>query len=253
MKRYVLTLLKNTRIFPILKRIKLWVDPRTKDMMRYYCQFIKSGDVCFDVGANNGNRTEIFLGLGAKVIAIEPQPVCIDILKKQFSDQKRCIIVQKAAAAKDGTGEIVISKNNSVISSMSREWLERGRFSKTESWDQKINITTTTLDTLIKQYGMPKFCKIDVEGYEKEVLKGLTQPITYISFEFTQEFFDTAIENMNYISSLSSDVEFNYSLAESHHLASKDWVPLHRLVTILKKVMVNKTDLWGDIYAHSKK
>ena len=52
----------------------------------FYSEFIKEGDVVFDVGANKGNRTVIFLELGAKVVAVEPQKECYEHLTKRFGD-----------------------------------------------------------------------------------------------------------------------------------------------------------------------
>ena len=46
-----------------------------------------------------------------------------------------------------------------------------------------IRVPVTTLDQLILRYGRPYYCKVDVEGYEVEVFRGLTQPIPMISFE----------------------------------------------------------------------
>jgi hypothetical protein len=50
---------------------------REKKLLRkrltFYRNFIRNGDLCFDIGANIGTRTEAFLELGAKVVAVEPQ------------------------------------------------------------------------------------------------------------------------------------------------------------------------------------
>lgn len=46
------------------------------------------------------------------------------------------------------------------------------------------NVPMVTLDSAIQRFGTPFFCKIDVEGWELEVLRGLTQPLPLVSFEF---------------------------------------------------------------------
>ena len=62
-----------------LKRVR-----RDREMLRFYSRFIHKGDLCFDVGAHMGNRTEIFLKLGANVIAVEPQEDCINQLREKI-------------------------------------------------------------------------------------------------------------------------------------------------------------------------
>ena len=42
--------------------------------LNFYSELIKKDDLCFDIGANYGNRSEVFIKLGAKVVAFEPQP-----------------------------------------------------------------------------------------------------------------------------------------------------------------------------------
>ena len=69
---------------------------RLQKMVGFYSGFIKKGDMCFDVGANLGDRTEAFLKLGAKVVVVEPQEDCIKTLKDKFGDNENVFIVPKA-------------------------------------------------------------------------------------------------------------------------------------------------------------
>ena len=76
---------------------------------------------------------------------------------------------------------------------------------------------------MIKKYGIPNFCKIDVEGYELEVLKGLSKPIKTLSFEYTiPEFIDKDVDCNEYLNSLGKIV-CNYSSADSMELAYSEW------------------------------
>lgn len=61
--------------------------------LSFYLQFLHSGDLCFDIGANSGNRVETFLKCGASVVAVEPQRYCADQLKRGFGRDKRLTLV----------------------------------------------------------------------------------------------------------------------------------------------------------------
>ena len=214
-------------------------------MLDFYSQFIAKGDLCFDVGANFGNRTKVFLGLGAKVVCIEPQQVCLRKLRRLFGNNKNITIVNKALGDYEGCGEIDICEAEPTISTMSDKWKYDGRFSKNYKWEKKQQIIVTTLDSLIALYGLPKFCKIDVEGFEKSVLRGLTVPIPFISFEFTKEFFDDSKKCISHLLSIAP-AEFNCSIGESMELLFPDWVTPERLYDKLESS--EEKLLWGDVY-----
>lgn len=221
--------------FQILKRRK---------MVSFFSQFINEGDLCFDIGAHRGNRTEIFLRLGAKVVAVEPQEDCIDCLQQKFQKEPRVMLVNKGLSDKEGESTLYICEDASTISTFSDKW-KWGRFSNYK-WNKSKIVPVTTLDNLIKEFGLPVFCKIDVEGFEFQVLKGLSQPITYISFEFTREFFENAKSCINYLLSLGHR-EFNCSLGESMQMLFHTWVTPKELYQRLN--LVDDSLLWGDIYA----
>jgi FkbM family methyltransferase len=216
----------------------------------FYRQFVRDGDLCFDVGANVGNRTAVFLDLGAKVVAIEPQPSCVESLRKQYNRTGRLVVVPKAAGSRPGVGELMISPAT-ALSSMSEDWLDKvkasGRFQafQTHSWKESITVPITTLDEMIQEFGAPAFCKIDVEGYEAEVLRGLSRPIRVLSLEFAPEFISGTQECLGILAKLGP-CEFNYSVGESLELALSNWVTAHELERILTSMRDNR--VFGDVY-----
>src|SRR5271157_163822 len=151
-------------------------------MKEFYSQFMSSKDVVFDIGANIGNRTRVFAELAGLVVAVEPQESCWEVLKTEFGGNRRVIPIREAAGAKEGTGYLQLS---GVLSSLSPSWIDAvkksGRFS-CHSWGDPYPVGMTTLDRLIKIFGVPSFVKIDVEGYEFEVLKGLSSPVGALSY-----------------------------------------------------------------------
>ncbi len=217
-------------------------------MKTFYSQFVKKGDLCFDIGANIGNRTEIFLDLGARVIAVEPQAECLKTLRQLFGGNRHAIIVDKAVGDNEGVAEIAICDEAPVISTMSAKWRDEGRFAHSHQWTRTQQVPVTTLDLLIEQYGLPAFCKIDVEGFEETVLKGLTKPIPYLSFEFNIELFE---ETKRCITRLASadNVRFNCSLGESMELLLPNWVAAEELEA--KLAGIDDKLLWGDVYVKS--
>ena len=146
----------------------------------FYSNILDRGDLCFDIGANNGARTDIFLSIGARVVCVEPQPQCVERLTNKYFTNKRVVIVPKGLSESPSIMPLSICQKAETLSTFSDKW-KTGRF-RDFKWDQTVNITMTTLDNLIDEFGIPKFCKIDVEGFEYPVLMGLTLPIPIVSF-----------------------------------------------------------------------
>ena len=226
-----------------------------RKLLRFYSQFISKGDLCFDIGANIGNRTEVFLRLGATVVAVEPQDICMQKLLNKYGDNNKVFLVHKALGAKEGKGNLILS-NSHTVSSMSKEWIDCVKnsdmfFTSTSAfqWHKTVSVPITTLDKLIKKYGNPIVCKIDVEGFEYQVIKGLSQPVEMISFEFTpaSRFINLAIKSIKHLSSIGN-VQFNYSFGESMTFALSEWVDKEKICNILLSIPY-KTAFSGDIYA----
>ncbi|HZV69759.1 MAG TPA: FkbM family methyltransferase [Saprospiraceae bacterium] len=215
-----------------------------------YQDFINPGDLCFDVGANIGNKIDILLKAGAKIVAIEPQDSCYRILKHKYG--RKITLIKKGLGESESIKEFHIS-NSSTISSFSKEWIDsvkKSRF-KNYNWDKVIKVPMTTLDNLIREFGNPVFIKIDVEGYELEVLKGLTQPVKMLSFEYTvPERTERIFECLDQIEKYNKNGKCNYSIGENMELILSEWLTLTELKEHIRTDKFPVSD-FGDIYIRS--
>ena len=229
------------------KELAQWT-PHDQEMLEFYRHFLSPGDVCFDVGANIGNRVKVFRRLGARVIAVEPQRECVRVLKAAFGGDPQLTIAEMVLGPTEGRAEMMISDAN-TFSSLSEEWVDAvvrsGRFAD-QRWNRKQAVSMTTLDRLIERYGVPAFVKIDVEGFESEVVKGLSRPVKALSIEFVPEFIGSTLECLEHLDRLGG-IRLNHSLAESMKLELDDWVDRGRMVEILTALPIDR-GIWGDVY-----
>lgn len=218
---------------------------------KFYSKFLKQDDLVFDVGANVGNRTEPMLQLNTKIVAVEPQEECYTVLKKKFGSKIK--IVTKGLSEKEEIRDFYIS-NASTISSFATDWIKsvkEDRF-KDYTWNKVKKIQMTTLDNLIREFGLPVFIKIDVEGFELEVLKGLSTSVKMISFEYTApEHIDKAEKCLQHLKGINENLECNYSAGESMEWINDKWMGINEMITFIHSNEFISTS-GGDIYVKEK-
>jgi FkbM family methyltransferase len=190
-------------------------NERSASQKAFYAGLINKEDLVFDVGANVGQRTEIFSELAGRVVAFEPQSECVRHLNSRLRRKKNVIVEQVALSDKEGDA-LFYQSNSHTLSSMSRKFIARvskDRF-KDYRWDAEVRVKTKTLDQMIARYSKPKFIKIDVEGFEVHVLGGLTQAVSNISFECTPELIEETTECVRLINNISRNYMYNYCEGE---------------------------------------
>ena len=232
MKKYLLIIIRKLDLY------KYWVAFREdyyptssiKKMRAFYGDFIMPNMLCFDIGANMGNRISIFLFLKAKVVAVEPQKSCLKFLNERFTN--RAVIISKGVSNKVGVQNLFVS-DQSLLSSFSKDWIGtiQDKFGH-HNWDQVEQVEMTTLDQLIEQYGKPDFIKIDVEGYEFEVLSGLSSSVKRLSFEYTYpEQTNGIIECLIKLQSIMPSATYNYSKGETFEFVKKSYITAPELIS----------------------
>lgn len=202
-------------------------------MLSFYAQFVRPGDLCFDVGASVGSRTAVFLELGARVVALEPEERCLKVLRRRFCGRE-VEIVPAAAGNQSGSADFYLCPDAPGISTLSTTFRDQNPHRAVNGfrWLPGRAVRTVTLDELIKTHGRPAFVKIDVEGYELEVLLGLSQPLPALSYEFHREFIPQARQCAQRLAELGP-VELNYSDSQTMAWQYPEWMApealLHRL------------------------
>jgi len=194
-------------------------------MDRLYGGLVQRRDLVFDIGAHVGDRVASFRRLGARVVAVEPQPAMVKVLKLLYG-RGDVAIEAVAVGRRVGTTSIMINVDNPTVSTVSHAFVSAARDApgwETQRWIRSVSVPVTTLDALIGKYGIPAFVKIDVEGFEEEALGGLTRAVNALSFEFTIIQRDVALACIQRCIALGYR-RFNAALGESQTFVNADWV-----------------------------
>jgi FkbM family methyltransferase len=218
-------------------------------MDRLYGQFIHDGDLVFDVGSHVGDRVASFSRLGARVVAVEPQPALVKVLRLLHGRNPAVTVEPVAVGREGGSANLMINPSNPTVSTASQEFVGAAHNApgwESQRWTKTIRVPVTTLDALIAKHGKPAFIKIDVEGFEAEVLAGLTQQVRALSFEFTtiqREVARVCIERCRVL----GYTRFNSALGESQLLIHEQWVGADAMTAWLAALPHSANS--GDIYA----
>lgn len=147
------------------------------DGMSFLLDYVKDGDIFFDVGANVGPFSILLSKNTQYIYAFEGHPITTERLKKNFMINNINPDQAKNLAISDHEGEVSFLNNSgSSINKISTQE------------DDTLTVTSKTLDNLSEIYGTPRFVKIDTEGHELSVLKGMGKILSsgivdFISFE----------------------------------------------------------------------
>jgi FkbM family methyltransferase len=211
----------------------------------FYREFFNEGDLVYDVGANVGEWADALLENGAgEVLCVEPQQELTKYLLEHFMDKPVRILHCALGDFRGKTNMYQCEVN--TVASLSTEWKEH-RFAG-YSWKTGEEVMVITLDEVIGYYGVPKFVKIDVEGYELNVLKGLSIPIHSFCIEYTMEIIDQIYKCMDVLESLG-EYEYSYNTGD-YPVFKHIWSSPKTIIFEIKKQY--NDDLWGSLYARRK-
>lgn len=223
-----------------------WIDNRDQEIRFFQKTLVgfQQGNIVFDVGANQGYKTDVFLRLGARVVAVEPDSSNEQILKSSFHKfrmaKKPVIIIGKAVSDHSGVETMFVDAPGSALNTLNAKWVDTlrndsVRFGKSLNFREKMEVETVTVEELIDTHGRPFYMKIDVEGYEATVLKGMGRSVPYISLEVNlPEFEPEALECIALLERLGPGGSFNYTADCVHGFDLPNWLAKKEFMVELK-------------------
>ncbi|HEX2216630.1 MAG TPA: FkbM family methyltransferase [Xanthobacteraceae bacterium] len=211
----------------VVRSLRIYYGDRQRRaaMDALYACFVRAGDLVFDVGAHVGDRVAAFRRLDARVIAVEPQPSLVKMLRLLYGRDAAVTIEPVALGATEDAVDLLLNIDNPTVSTASRGFVQAAQAAsgwEGQAWTKTARVPLTTLDALIARHGTPAFVKLDVEGFEAEALAGLSQPVAALSFEFTTIQRDVALDCIDRCGALGYR-RFDGALGESQTLVHGAW------------------------------
>ena len=217
-------------------------------MGAFYSQFFQVGDLVFDVGANQGEYSEMYAKEGARVVAVEPN-TAFRIRLEALA--RICDIRSVFKAVGDAPGTAVLNVCStpgfSTLVKPGVEWMEELPDYERVDWTHTLEVPVTTLDHLANEFGQPEYVKIDVEGFEINVLKGMTFSPRYLSFEFGARRKKASQECLNHLG--ARGYRFRPIVGREYRFATRDWMTLAEATDWLAAFSVEQAE-YGDMFAH---
>ncbi len=221
------------------------ITAKTKNTALFYKNFLfpvnepATALLAFDIGANKGNKTKALLKLGFNVVALEPEKKSISTLEYRYKNNSKVKIVKKGVASQEGATNIYITQSRSGLNTMNTKWKDRLHDKEENRWNSQIDfkksyeVPLTTIDNLTKEFGNPYFVKIDVEGFELEVIKSIKYLPDFISFEANlPEFTEETLQCIETLYKLNNTITFNYSFTEQ--VVAETWLTAAEMTDYIK-------------------
>lgn len=172
----------------------------------------KDNDLIYDVGMHQGGDTDFYLKKGFKVIGFEANPELVKYCEKRFESEiknGKLIIVKGAIIdftlneSENSTINFFKNKNKTDWGTVVKSWANRNEMLGTSN--EIIEVNTVNFSKCLKQYGIPYYMKIDIEGCDTVCLKALTEfevKPDYLSIESDKIYFNSIKEEFNLLTKL---------------------------------------------------
>jgi FkbM family methyltransferase len=231
------------------RSLRIYHAPARRPVLdAFYARFLKPGDIAFDIGTHVGDRSASFSRLGARVVAVEPQPALLRALRLILRGRD-VALVPALVGAEPGQATLRLNTANPTVATASDDFIAAAAGApgwEGQAWDSSLTLPVTTLDALIAEHGMPAFIKIDVEGFEAAALAGLSRPPAALSFEFTTIQRDVAQAALARCVALGF-ADFNACLGESMAFSHPRAIDAATMAAWLRDLPAEANS--GDVYA----
>lgn len=206
------------------------------------------GRLIFDIGCADGEWIKANYNEEDKFVGVEAKEETYLMAVNRFKDKSNVILLNRLIADKTGYLDFFLSEvpNGSTAS---LKMIYHSRNSTVTNWYKFIRVKAIMLDSLIEEYGVPDYIKIDVEGYEKEVLAGLTQKVGMVSFEFMDEFKEETLWCLNHLKELGYK-EFSWAGGtDEYTYIPEEWYDYDSFFEILSnELQPERRQAWGMLY-----
>jgi FkbM family methyltransferase len=200
----------------------------------------------FDIGSNKGLYTDANINKYDKFILIDANKDLCNQLRNKYHNNPNIIIEQKIVS-KDKTDIFYIS-NAHTISTCDIEWINNSRFTHSYSFTKTTGNESITIDELVEKYGIPSYIKIDVEGYELNVLKSMSKKYCPIGFEWAEEKKNELLLSLEYVKSLGFE-NFCIQKEDNYTYIPEKWISYEEIYEILKNLCnIDRKYEWGMIH-----
>lgn len=241
----------NPRLAGLRRSLEVYYGDAARDaaMDALYSRFVGRGDLAFDIGSHVGDRIGAFRRLGARVVALEPQPDCAHVIRTLYGDDPEVTLIEAACGREPGRIVLHVNSANPTVTTASADFIAAAEGAggwEGQVWDREIEAEVITLDDLVGRFGRPRFVKIDVEGFEADVLAGLGASLPALSFEFTTIQRGIAIRCVDRLLELGP-YRFDAALGETQVLSLGEWVSGSRIKDFIQSLPHEANS--GDVYA----
>jgi FkbM family methyltransferase len=231
-----------------LRSFVIYHNPvNTRPIRKLYQGLLSKGDLAFDVGAHVGTRARAMRAAGARVVALEPQAPFSTYLRWTLPRDIR--FIPAAAGRTEAVAQMAVSSRHPTVSSLKTDFVAAASTApgfEMVKWDRVQDVQVTTLDALIAQEGVPRYIKIDVEGFELDVLAGLSQPVQMISVEYLPGMPDLTLAVIDRLLELGP-YQFNPVRGEEGDFLWPQWGDADQARAWLQSLSAH--DKSGDLYA----
>lgn len=201
----------------------------------------------FDIGANRGKYTDALLGKYDNFVLVEPNLKLCDELKIKYQNNPKNITILNNIVSTTDT--IFYECTSDTISTCDIEWIKNSRFANHGASWKPLNIPSITIDSMIEKYGIPTILKIDVEGYEWNVIQTLSSSVPRIEFEWAEEKKDELYKTIEYLHNKlgynkffikDNDIPYDYTPSSYNNYEDS--------IRIIDRLNESRKKLWGMVY-----